>query len=207
MSGQALIVYGTRFGATAGTAEEIAAVLRGKGMEVKVVNAKKGKTRDISGYDLVIVGSGMMMDRWTGEPEQFLKRFQKELAAKRLALFVSSGAQAMIEYEGKREEFHFGGKTEVFTGEEAVARGRKKYLEAKAQKYGLLPVAMGLFGGVWDYNHMPWYAANAMQSSRAKMAEAGIRETSPGVYDTRDWEAIRNWAGNLAAEMVEAGAK
>lgn len=88
MPKKALIVYGTRFGATAGTVEEIAGVLSSEGLDVKVVNAKKGKVRDISGYDLIIVGSGMMIDRWTGEVEKFLNKFQKELAKKKVALFV-----------------------------------------------------------------------------------------------------------------------
>jgi len=41
MSKKALIVYGTRFGATASTSEEIANVLRSEGLEVRVVNAKR----------------------------------------------------------------------------------------------------------------------------------------------------------------------
>ena len=126
MSKKALIVYGTRFGATTGTSEEIANVLRNEGFNVTVVNAKKEKAADISGYDLIIVGSGMMINRWTREPEKFLKKFQKELAKKKVALFVSSGAQALIEHEGKFEEFHFGGKTTVLLGAEAIGRAKKK---------------------------------------------------------------------------------
>ena len=80
MSKKALIIYGTRFGATTSTSEELAKVLREEGLEVTVVNAKKDKVQDISGYSLIVVGSGMMMDRWTKEPEKFLKKFQKELA-------------------------------------------------------------------------------------------------------------------------------
>ena len=106
MAKKALIVYGTRFGATASTSEEIAKVLRAESFEVRVVNAKKEKVKNISDYDLVIVGSGMMMDRWTKEPEKFLGKFQKELAEKKVALFVSSGAQVFIEHEKKVEEFH-----------------------------------------------------------------------------------------------------
>jgi menaquinone-dependent protoporphyrinogen IX oxidase len=38
-----LIVYGTRYGATAGTSEEIAKILSHEGFDVKVVNAKEEK--------------------------------------------------------------------------------------------------------------------------------------------------------------------
>jgi menaquinone-dependent protoporphyrinogen oxidase len=205
MSGNALIVYGTRFGATAGTAAEIAAVLRQEGIEVRVVDAKKEKIRDISGYDLIIIGSGMMIDRWTGEPQKFIKQFQNELSKKKVALFVSSAAQALIEFEGKVEDFHFGGKTTTLVGAEAIGRARKKYLEEKAAGYNLHPIALGLFGGIWDFNHKPWWAGKAMEISRPKIAEAGIKETQPGVFDTRDWNAIRSWARELAASGWNTG--
>ena len=65
-----LIVYGTRYGATISTSEEIAKVLakvlQSEGLEVTVVNAKEEKIKDISPYELVIVGSGMQFARWTG---------------------------------------------------------------------------------------------------------------------------------------------
>jgi len=63
MAKKVLIVYGTRYGATEGTSEEIARVLRSEGLEVRVANAGKEKIKDISEYDLVIVGSGMQMAR------------------------------------------------------------------------------------------------------------------------------------------------
>ena len=56
-----LIVYGTRYGATAGTSEEIEKVLQGEGFDVKVVNAKEEKIKDIFPYDLIVVGSGIQM--------------------------------------------------------------------------------------------------------------------------------------------------
>ena len=76
---KALIVYGTRYGATASTSEEIAKILLQEGLEVRIVNAKQEKVNDIAEYDLVIVGSGIQINRWTSEPEKFLKKFQKEL--------------------------------------------------------------------------------------------------------------------------------
>jgi menaquinone-dependent protoporphyrinogen IX oxidase len=63
MKMNALIVYGTRYGAIASTSEEIARVLRDEGFDVRVVNAKKEKVNDISGYELIIVGSGLKIDR------------------------------------------------------------------------------------------------------------------------------------------------
>ncbi len=199
MAKKALIVYGTRFGATAGTSEEIANVLRNEGLEVRVVDAKKEKVRGISEYDLIIVGSGMMIDRWTSEPEKFLEKFQKELAKKRVALFVSSGAQALIECEGKFEQFHFGGKVTTLYGAEATGRARKVYLEEKAAKHNLHSIALGLFGGIWDFNHKPWWAGKAMEAAKPKLEAAGFKEVKPGVYDTRDWDAIRSWAKGLVA--------
>ncbi|RDE12551.1 MAG: nitric oxide synthase, partial [Candidatus Thorarchaeota archaeon] len=71
-----LIAYGTRYGATAGTAVEISRVLQEEGHDVRVVDVKKDKIKSISEYELVIIGSGMRMFRWVGEAEDFIKKFQ-----------------------------------------------------------------------------------------------------------------------------------
>ena len=76
---KALIVYGTRYGATAGTSEEIARILRAKRFNVRAVNAKKKKVDDISEFNLIIVGSGIKNNKWTKESERFLKKFNKKL--------------------------------------------------------------------------------------------------------------------------------
>jgi Flavodoxin len=131
MTKKVLIVYGTRYGATESTSAEIARVLLAEGLDVTVVNAKKEKVRDIAPYDLIIVGSGMQMGAWTKEPEDFLNQFQKELADKQVAIFVSSAVQALLEHENKTEE---------------IAANRKAYLEEKAAKYHLQPVSLVIFG-------------------------------------------------------------
>ena len=84
---KALIVYGTRYGAAASTAEEIATVLRQENIEVRMVNAKEEKVQDLAQFDLVIVGSGIQINRWTGEPEKFLDKFQNELKRKNPGMF------------------------------------------------------------------------------------------------------------------------
>jgi menaquinone-dependent protoporphyrinogen oxidase len=186
MGKKVLIVYGTRYGATESTSEEIAKVLKGEGMEVRVVNVKKESVKNIVEYDLVIVGSGMQMGKWTGSAENFLKNFQNVLAGKKIAIFVSSGAQALIEYEKKTVE---------------IENARKLYLDEKAAKYSLHPVSMVIFGGVWDYNKMFFLFRKTLASFKPKIEAAGFKEIKPGQYDTRDWDAIRSWAKELAAKI------
>jgi menaquinone-dependent protoporphyrinogen oxidase len=177
-----LIVYGTRYGATAGTAEEIAKVLREEGFEVKVANAKNEKTKDLSEYELVVVGSGMRMGKWTGEADNFLEKFRKELDLKKLAIFVST-MKTVSEREGKTDD---------------VAEMRKVALEDKVAQYNLHPIALGFFGGVLDYSKMGFLFKRTMSFLKPQLQKDGFEETQPDLYDLRDWDEIHNWAKELA---------
>jgi len=179
-----LIAYGTRYGATAETAEEIAKVLREEslGFDVKVINLKEEKVKDISEYELVIVGSGLQMNKWTGEAEDFLKKFRKDLAQKKVAFFVSSAFIPLYRRQGKTAE---------------VEQARKKYLEEKASDCSLDPIAMEIFGGVLDFNKMGFLARKTFGWVKSSFEAADYRETQPGVYDTRDLNVIKDWARKL----------
>ena len=177
-----LIAYGTRYGATAGTSEEIGKILREKGFDVKIVNVREEKIKDISEYDLIVVASGLRMGKWVGESEDFLKRFQKELKEKKLALFVST-MKTVAEREGKTEE---------------VAESRKVALDDKVMKYGLKPIMVGFFGGALDYNRMGFLFSRTMGFLKPQLEKDGFKETKPGFYDLRDWDEIRDWATKLA---------
>ncbi len=178
----ALIIYGTRYGATASTSEEIAKILKEDGIDVKVVNVKKEKIKDISLYDLIVIGSGMQMGQWTGEAEDFLKRFQTQLGGKKVAIFVSS-MKSVSEREGKTED---------------VEKTRKMALDDKVSKYGLHPIAIGFFGGILDFNQMNFVIRRTFGFIRPQLEKDGFKESQPGVYDLRDWEEIRKWAKDLA---------
>jgi len=177
-----LIVYGTRYGATAEASEEIAKVLREAGFDVKVMNAKEKNIKDLSEYELVVIGSGLQINKWTSEAEDFLKKFQKDLAQKKVALFVSSAFVPLQRQQGKTAE---------------VERARKKYLDEKAANYSLTPIAMELFGGVLDFNRMGFLARKTLGWVKTSFEAAGFKETKPGVYDTRDWNEIKDWAQKL----------
>jgi menaquinone-dependent protoporphyrinogen oxidase len=179
-----LIVYGTRYGATAGTAEEIAKILRSEGFDVKVMNAKEEKVKDITPYELVVVGSGLQMGRWTGEVEDFIKRFSKELAQKKVAVFLSS-MKTVLEREGKLEE---------------LAKDRKLELDDKIAKLAFKPISVGFFGGVVNYNSMNFITRKAFGSMKTRLEQDGFKESKPGVYELRDWEEIRRWAKDLASK-------
>ena len=182
-----LIVFGTRYGATTGTSEEIAKVLREEGFDVKAANAQKEKVKSISEYELVIVGSGMRMGKWTTEAEDFLKKFQKELEQKKLAIFAST-MKTVSEREGKTED---------------VAQMRKAALEDKVAQYNLHPIALGFFGGVLDYNRMGFLFKRTMGFLKPQLEKDGFRETEPDLYDLRDWDEIRSWAKELAKKARE----
>lgn len=176
-----LIVYGTRYGATASTSEEIAKVLQTEGFDVKVVNAKEEKIRDISQYELIVVGTGLQMGKWTGEIDDFLKRFQAELAKKKVALFVSS-MKTVLEREGKLEQ---------------LVKDRKIEIEDKLPKYNLTPLTIGFFGGTINFNKMNIITRKAFGSIKQTLDKDGFKESPPGIYDLRDWEEIRGWAKEL----------
>jgi menaquinone-dependent protoporphyrinogen oxidase len=179
-----LIVYATRYGATAGTSEEIAKTLREEGFDVRVVNAKEEKVKDISEYELVVVGSGMQMGKWTSEADGFLSRFHNELDKVKLALFVST-MKPVSEREGKIDD---------------VAKIRKAALENQVTKYNLHPIALGFFGGIIDYNKMNFLFRRTMGFLKPQLEKDGFKEVRPGVYDLRSWDEIRNWAKELATK-------
>ena len=185
---KALIYYGTRYGATKGTSEEIAKILREENFDVKVVNAQEEKIKDISEYGLIAVGSGVACGRWVNEAEDFLKEFRQEFENKKLALFVSS-VEPISAKEGNTIE---------------VAKMHKIDLEDRVSKYGLKPVSMGFFGGIVDFNRMGFLTRKGMEVAfKAPLQKHGFKETAPGAYDLRDWNEIRNWTKELAKRARE----
>jgi menaquinone-dependent protoporphyrinogen oxidase len=184
---KALIAYGTRFGATAGTAQEIAKVFEQEGMEVKVANLKTEKINDLSEFNLVVVGSGMSMGNWAKEAEEFVKDFHN-FEDKRLALFISS-LKPVEEKEGRTTP---------------VARIRKIGLDDKILKYNLKPISVGVFGGVINYNKIGFLMRKSMELGyKSALRKHGFKEVEADVYDLRDWDEIRSWAQELAKKIKE----
>ena len=79
--------------------------------------------------------------------------------------------------------------------------GKQKYLEDKAVEYNVKPVALGFFGGCYDFNKMSWFLRKTLSSVKPKLEAAGYKELKAGVYDLRNLDAIRGWAREVARKV------
>jgi len=87
MAKNILVVYGSKYGATAGIAEKIGEVLRESGFTVDIKPAVAAG--DLIGYDAVILGSGVYAGGWLKAAADLLKKQEKVLASIPVWLFSS----------------------------------------------------------------------------------------------------------------------
>ena len=173
----ALVIYGTRGGATKQIAEEIGKVFSEQGFTVTVRNANESRSIDVNKFDLVVVGSSVWATMWKWQATRFLKRNSKKLAGKKVALFSSGlagGDPAQMDYASKS-------------------------IEKTAAKFPTIkPLALAYFGGLVDFEH-PAFFARPMAGAMKKDLEKKGKDTSKP-YDTRDFVAIRKWAADVATK-------
>lgn len=87
MDKQVLVVYATKYGATAEIAEKIGQVLQQAGLQAEVLPADR--TGDLSSYQAIVLGSAVHIGRWRKEAARFLKANEQALAGKSVWLFSS----------------------------------------------------------------------------------------------------------------------
>jgi menaquinone-dependent protoporphyrinogen oxidase len=171
-----LVIYGTRWGSTVKVAEKIGEVLKEEGCTVDVVDAKRSP-QNVDSYDFVVVGSGMRADKWTKETLNFMEKNAVSLRGKKTALFVSG-------------QMADGGK-------ESREKAKRLYLEKTAEKFGLKPYGLGLFGGLLDFSKSHGLFVDVLvRVNRKKLCKNGLDITK--VKDTRDWVSIEAWAREIA---------
>ncbi|MBN2536922.1 hypothetical protein JXB37_01450 [candidate division WOR-3 bacterium] len=169
MAKRTLIAYQSKNGAAAKTARIVAEVLRTEfGHEVEVVDLKENKNPDLSGFDNVVIGSGIRIGMWYGRARGMMKR---DFTGKKLAVYVCA-----MRAEGKPED---------------VVKAWNDYLQKRIDRWmkRVRPVAQAAFGGWYkseddpnDNNHDP-------DKVRAWAAELGRRLAAPADGNPVAWSA------------------
>ena len=176
---RALVAFGTKYGSTVKVGEEIGRVLQEKGLEVEVVNLDERKIQDLAPYGLVVVGSAIIIGKWTKGARTFLEQNQATLRGKRLAMFACCG-DVLAEAKERREG------------------AKARYLDQVVMDNGLTPMDIALFGGELDFNKYGFLIKAVLKDDRRHIESGGVDLSKP--YDYRDWDAIRAWARAVADE-------
>ena len=167
---KALVAFGTRYGSTARTASAIAEELIAKGYQVDVWDLRDRAERDLEGYDLIVLGSGIVIGKWSKEAQTLLATQTAVLARKRVALFA---ACSDVLYPEK------------------VEAARKAYLEDVAAGVpGLRPVALGLFGGEVDFAKYGMLTKVLLKRVGAKKKLLSALTEIEKIGDVRDLTAL-----------------
>lgn len=188
---RALVVYGSRHGATEGIALRVGQVLRSEGIEVRIVDAATKPRAD--GYGAYIVGSAVYMGSWLKEATEFLSRNQPILADRPVWLF-SSGPLPLPAVDSKEHaDDPFDGALGPESG--PGSRGRRKIVELSA---AIHPRGHRVFLGAFDPSDPPRSIPERLV--RLMPATRSILPTG----DFREWDAIEAWAREIARELVGA---
>lgn len=87
MDKQVLVVYATKYGATAEIAEKIGQVLRQAGLRADVLPVDRVK--DLTPYQVIVLGSAVYTGQWRKEAAKFLQANETALAQRQVWLFSS----------------------------------------------------------------------------------------------------------------------
>jgi len=143
-----LVVYATKSGCTAEIAEHIAATLAGRGVEADVAVADQAG--DPSGYDAVVLGSGVRGGTWHLGARTWALAHAEQLRSMPVALFtcglvITAGAE----------------KTEQV----------RAYTDALIEQTGITPVDIGLFAGWNDPSAFPFVERSIMKLMKAPQGD------------------------------------
>lgn len=169
MNQQILVVYASKCGSTAEVAKSIGNVLSQLGAVVTVLPTHQ--VRSLKGYNAVVLGTAIRMNKPLSEMRFFAYRFRRDLAKVPTAAF-SVGLILREDTPENRAE---------------AARFLAPLLERLANNK-----STATFGGKLDYQTLPpFFRAVFSKDASGAMAEG----------DYRDWNAIHNWATALPAAL------
>ncbi|UCE12550.1 MAG: hypothetical protein JSV04_10175 [Candidatus Heimdallarchaeota archaeon] len=172
---KALIVYGTRYGATQGIAERMFEWLQKENIDSDVINVKKDEWPELAKYSGLILGTGIRIGQWTKEMKNFIKKKKEEINMFRgpKIFFVCSGYAAIPErYQEIKQEYC------------------KKALENLGVSVD--SINYEAFGGVM--NASPDSPVGWLDKKMLKIAGKASPDFDPnGINDYRDWNEIEKF--------------
>jgi menaquinone-dependent protoporphyrinogen oxidase len=170
-----LVAYASRYGATRGIAERIAAKLIDAGQQVDV--RAVGEVGDAAGYDAFVIGSATYMGAWLKDARAFTRSHEAQLSLKPVWLFSSGPlGPATTDAEGHDVAAAAAPKEVAKLGGAVGAREERVF-------FGALDRAK-LRGAHRLIDRLP----------------AGRKLLIEG--DFRDWEAVDAWAEEIAREVA-----
>ncbi|MGO9318061.1 MAG: flavodoxin domain-containing protein [Terracidiphilus sp.] len=171
-----LVAYASRYGATQGIAERIAATFRLQGVEATVESVLQAG--DPAGYDAAVIGSAIYMLHWMKQATKFVRRNSKALANRPVWLFSSGPLGAKAQDAQGRDLCEILEPKEI-----AEFKGTVKPREHKVFFGGMEPAKLGFW-------HRLIYKVPANR-------DGAIFPQG----DFRNWAAIDAWAGSIAQAL------
>ncbi len=175
-----LVAYASRYGATRGIAERIAAELAAAGHEAEALSVKA--VDDLTGYEAFVIGSAVYFGRWRKEATEFVRRNHDVLADRPVWLFSSGPLGSALKDTQGRD------LREVAAPKESAEFGET-----------IRPRDHRVFFGVLDRSKLGLghRLLASLPASRATWAIDG---------DFRDWQDIASWVETIAQEIISGPA-
>ena len=176
---KALIVYGSRYGTTKDTSEKIRDILETKDIEVSLKNVNE-EFPSLSGFDGVLVGTGIKINMWTKKIKKFVNKNKKRLDKRdfKFGVFVSCGTAS---------------------SKEKIPEAKAKYIDKKMQKIGVDCDIAEAFGPIYDFSETSTMSKMNMNIMRAGLIDEGWEKVDDILYDLRDTDQINKFAEEFAA--------
>ena len=172
MTKKILIAYATNYGSTREVANFIAEVMRHKTFIVEVDDIEE--IHNLQGYDGVIIGTAIRMERPLSVTVKFVKKYTDQLKSLPVACFAL-GATLQEESNFNRAKM-------------------MNFMNPLVKEIGD-PLTVGLFGGKLDYSQLSWIWKNIASKDDSGLLKEG---------DWRNWNTIKNWAEEVCDKFTNS---
>ena len=167
MSVSVLVTYASRYGSTREVAERITEIIKTDSLEAEILPCNQVNSLDA--YTFIIIGTPFYIGKMLKDAKDFIIRFQKDLASKKVSFFAL-GPLSDVEKE--------------------LADTQEQMEEELKQFPWLTPLSMEMFGGKYDPQTLRF------ADKILTLLPASPLYKRPA-SDVRNWEKINRWVKNL----------